>query len=61
MERPVNRSLVVAGVALALASLLVAAWTLRLGDVVTALGLTLLVAAGSLLAGIGLSSDTMAH
>jgi len=57
-DGPVSRSLVVAGVALTLVSLLAAAWMLSLDDVVTAVGLGLLVAAGLLLAGIGLSPET---
>jgi len=51
----INSSLFVAGVAIILASVIGAAWMLRLGDIVTALGLGLLIAAGVLMSGIGLS------
>ncbi|MFB6103442.1 MAG: hypothetical protein ABEJ73_12890 [Haloplanus sp.] len=50
--------LLIAGVAITLGSVAAAAWMLHLGDVVTALGLSLFVAAGLLLAGIDLSSET---
>jgi hypothetical membrane protein len=50
-----NGRLFVAGVASVLVSIFAAAWMFRLGDVVTALGLGLIVAAGLLLAGIGMS------
>ena len=53
-----NPTLFVAGVAIVLASLATAAWMVSLGDVVTALGLGLLVVAGALLAGIGRSPET---
>ncbi|MFD1587683.1 hypothetical protein ACFR9U_11875 [Halorientalis brevis] len=53
--------LFVAGTVMVLVSLGAAAWMLRLGDIVTALGLGLLVAAGLLLAGIGLSPETTTH
>jgi len=54
-------SLFVAGAVMVLVSLSAAAWMLSLGDVVTAVGLGLLVAAGLLLAGIGLSPETTTH
>ena len=54
-------SLFVAGVVMVLLSVAAAAWMFSLGDVVTGLGLGLLVAAGVLLAGIGLSPETLAH
>ncbi|MFA9415141.1 hypothetical protein [Natrinema sp. HArc-T2] len=60
-RNPFNSSLFVTGVAMVLASLVAAVWLFRLGDIVTALGLGLLVAAGLLLAGIGLSPETTAH
>lgn len=43
------------GVLIVIASLVVAAWLLSLGDIVTASAMVLLVAAGVLLAAIGLS------
>ena len=54
---PSGSSLLVAGVATALVSTLAAAWMFSLGDIVTALGLISLVAAGLLLAGIDLSPN----
>jgi len=60
-RKPLNSSLFVTGVAMVLASLIAAVWLFRLGDIVTALGLGLLIAAGLLLAGIGLSPETTAH
>ncbi|WP_435348838.1 hypothetical protein [Haloarchaeobius sp. HRN-SO-5] len=55
---PVNRSLLVAGVTFVVVSIAAAAWLFSLGDVVTALGMGLLVLAGLLLTGIGLSPET---
>ena len=60
-RHPFNSSLVMTGVAMVLASLAAAVWLFRLGDIVTALGLGLLVAAGLLLTGIGLSPEATAH
>ena len=60
-RHPFNSSLFMTGIAMVLASLAAAVWLLRLGDIVTALGLGLLVAAGLLLAGIGLSPEATAH
>lgn len=54
-------SLFVVGALIALVSLAVAAWLFRLGDIVTAAGLGLLVVSGLLLAGIGLSNEPTAH
>jgi len=59
--KPYNSSLFVSGVAMVLASLITAVWMFRLGDIVTALGLGLIVAAGLLLAGIGLSPEATTH
>lgn len=56
-----NLSLLLAGAVIVLVSLTAAAWMLVLGDLVTAVGLGLLVAAGVLLAGIGLSPDPALH
>ncbi len=53
--------LLVAGTLLVLLSLAAAAWMLSVGDVVTAAGLGLLVAAGLLLTGIGLSPHAATH
>jgi len=53
--------LTLAGVALVLVSSLVAVWMLTLGDIVTALGLGLLIAAGLLLSSIGVSGEAVAH
>jgi hypothetical protein len=50
-------TLLVAGTMWALVSAAAAVWVFSLGDVVTALGLTLLVGAGLLLVGIDLSPD----
>ncbi|MGM0388862.1 MULTISPECIES: hypothetical protein [Natrinema] len=60
-HKPYNSSLFVSGVAMVLASLITAVWMFRLGDIVTALGLGLIVAAGLLLAGIGLSPEATTH
>ncbi|WP_254522468.1 hypothetical protein [Natrinema caseinilyticum] len=60
-REPFNSSLFATGVAMVLASLIAAVWLFRLGDIVSALGLGLLVAAGLLLAGIGLSPEATAH
>lgn len=60
-HEPTNRPLVVAGVLTVLVSIALAAWMFRLGDVVTALGLGLLVVAGLLMAGIGFSPETTTH
>ncbi|OLZ41486.1 hypothetical protein A6E15_11035 [Natrinema saccharevitans] len=60
-REPFNSSMFVTGVALVLASLATAVWMFRVGDIVTALGLGLLVVAGLLLAGIGLSPEATAH
>jgi hypothetical protein len=49
---PLASPLFLAGALTVLGSVAAAVWMLSLGDVVTALGLTLLVAAGLLLAGI---------
>jgi hypothetical protein len=57
----IDTSLFVAGALLVLVSLTAAVWMLSLGDVVTALGLGLLVAAGVLLTGIGLSPEAARH
>jgi len=54
---PSGSALLAAGVGTALTSALAAAWLLSLGDFVTAIGLTSLVAAGLLLAGIDLSPN----
>lgn len=43
------------GILVVIASLLVAAWLFNLGDIVTGAAMVLLVVAGLLLAGIGLS------
>jgi len=61
VRKSFDPSLFVAGAVVALASLAVAAWMLRLGDIVTAVGLGLLVVSGLLLAGIGLSSEPTAQ
>lgn len=53
--------LTLGGVALVLASSLAAVWMFTLGDIVTALGLGLLVVAGALLSSIGVSDRTVAH
>jgi len=58
-QRPDGR-LLVTGVALVILSVAVAMWMLAVGDVVTALGLGLVLVAGVLLAGIGLSPDAAA-
>jgi len=57
----IDTPLFVAGALLVLVSLTAAVWMLSLGDVVTALGLGLLVAAGVLLTGIGLSPEAVTH
>ncbi|GAB7095267.1 hypothetical protein JCM30237_24200 [Halolamina litorea] len=54
---PSGRPLLIAGMLWALASAATAAWVFSMGDVVTALGLTVLVGAGLLLAGIDLSPN----
>ncbi|MFW5948817.1 MAG: hypothetical protein ACOCSD_04390 [Halolamina sp.] len=54
---PSGSPLLVTGVITAIVSTLAAIWVFSLGDVVTALGLTLLVVAGLLLAGIDLSPN----
>jgi hypothetical membrane protein len=56
-----NRPMLVTGVLMIVASIAAAAWTLSIGDVVTTLGFGLLVIAGLLLAGIGLSSGRPTH
>lgn len=56
-HKRLDSPLFLAGVLLVLVSVGVAAWMLSLGDVVTTLGLGLLVVAGVLLAGIGLSTE----
>jgi hypothetical protein len=58
-QRPDGR-LFVTGVALVILSAAAAVWMLAIGDVVTALGLGLVLVAGVLLAGIGLSPDAAA-
>jgi hypothetical protein len=45
------------GLAMIFASVVLAVWTFSLGDIVTALGLGLLVVAGILIAGIGFSPE----
>ncbi|MFB6093295.1 MAG: hypothetical protein ABEK02_09830 [Haloquadratum sp.] len=54
----VDGGLLVTGIVTVVASVVAAAWMLRTGDVVTAIGLLLLVAAGVLLSGIGLSTES---
>jgi len=54
---PSGSSLLVAGTMTALLSALAAVWMLSIGDIVTALGLTVLIVAGLLLAGIDLSPN----
>lgn len=54
---PSGSLLFVTGVITAIVSTLAAIWVFSLGDVVTALGLTVLVVAGLLLAGIDLSPN----
>lgn len=54
---PTGSSLLVVGTMTALLSAIAAVWVFSLGDVVTALGLTVLVVAGLLLAGIDLSPN----
>lgn len=54
---PSGSPLFVTGVITAIVSTLAAIWVFSLGDVVTALGLTVLVVAGLLLAGIDLSPN----
>ncbi|WP_049980535.1 hypothetical protein [Halolamina rubra] len=54
---PSGSPLLVTGAITAIVSTLAAIWVFSLGDVVTALGLTLLVVAGLLLAGIDLSPN----
>lgn len=56
-----NTPLLVTGMLLILVSLTAAIWMLTLGDVVTAIGLSLLVAAGLLLTGIGLSPEAATY
>ncbi|MEF8915301.1 hypothetical protein [Natronomonas sp.] len=57
----INRPLLVAGLLIVVASIGMAAWMFRLGDIVTALGLGLLIIAGLLLTGIGFSPETATH
>jgi hypothetical protein len=57
---PSGSALLVAGLVTALASLVAAVWMVRLGDVVTAGALIVLVAAGLLLVGIDGSPDATA-
>jgi len=57
----INRPLFVAGVLIVVTSIGIATWMFRLGDIVTAFGLGLLVIAGLLLAGIGFSPETATH
>ncbi|KPN29007.1 hypothetical protein SY89_03241 [Halolamina pelagica] len=54
---PSGSPLLVAGMMTALLSALAAVWMLSIGDIVTALGLTVLIVAGILLAGIDLSPN----
>ncbi|MFC4543824.1 hypothetical protein ACFO5R_18010 [Halosolutus amylolyticus] len=60
-RKPFASSLFVTGVTMVLASVATAVWMFRLGDIVTALGLGLLVVAGLLLAGIGLPPEAAAN
>jgi len=53
--------LFVTGTVIVLVSIGAAAWMFSLGDVVTALGMGLLVAAGLLLTGIGLSPEATTY
>ena len=54
---PEHRWMFIAGVVMVLGSVAVAAWTVSIGDVVTALSLGLLAIAGALIAGIGFSPE----